>query len=216
MSHVATLPQMLTFQHRYVPAQPDGLPLTLLLLHGSGGDETSLLPIAAEIAPGTALLSPRGATEADGVPRFLPLSQNLTLGQDVLSYRVAELAEFAQNAAAYYRFDVRRMVALGYSNGAAMAASLLLFRPRLLLGALILRPVMPTPPLQVPDLGARPVWIAGGRRDELAPPADAARLAELLQAAGADVSLRWEQAGHKLHRAEMLAARVWLAARFRP
>ncbi len=94
-------------------------------------------------------------------------------------------------------------------------AARLLYCPRLLLGALILRPVMPPPPRQVPDLAGHPVWIAGRRPDELAPPVDAARLAELLRSAGADVSLHWEQAGHKLHLAEMRAARSWLAALFR-
>ncbi len=113
MSHAVTMPQVLTFQHAYVPAQPGGLPLTLLLLHGSGGDETSLLPIAAEIAPGTALLSVRGRAEVTARSAPLPLGQDVALDEDELSYRVAELAEFARSAAGHYRFDIRRVVALG-------------------------------------------------------------------------------------------------------
>lgn len=206
--------QTSTFVHRFVPGRAGGLPITLLVLHGTGGDETSMLPVAAEVAPGTALVSPQGKTVIDGMRRFFPTSEEGALDRDELEYRTAELADFVFGAAETYRFDLKRVVAMGYSNGAAMAASLLLHRPRLLAGAVIFRPVMPLLPRRLPDLGGRPVWIAGGRDDELAPPDDSARLADLFRASRADVTLRWEDAGHKLRPVEMAAAREWMVTRF--
>lgn len=202
--------QTFTYVHRYSPPEPGGLPVTLLLLHGTGGDETSLVPIAAEIAPGTAYLSPRGKMVIDNMRRFFPNPGSDTLDRDEIAYRCAELAGFLYNAADSYGFDQRRVFGLGYSNGAAMAASLMLYHPRLLMGAIILRPVLPPAPYRLPDLQDKPVFIAGGRRDDLAPPQDAERLADLLRQAKADVTLRWEDAGHKLRPVEMKAARNWL------
>jgi predicted esterase len=204
----------LSFVHRYIPAQPGGLPITLLLLHGTGGDETSLLPIAADAAPGTALLSPQGKTFIEDMRRFFPMGPNGQIDRDELQYQTAEVAEFLQEAARTYGFDARRVVALGYSNGAAMVASLLLLRPQLLAGAAILRPVLPPTPLRLPDLTGRPVFIAGGRQDALVPPQDAGRLAAILRSIGADVTLHEEDAGHKLRPGEIQMLKGWLAAHF--
>ncbi len=206
--------QTLTFVHRYVPPKPGGLPVTLLLLHGTGGDENSLLPIAADVAPGTALLSPQGKTVIDGMRRFFPVTNSGHLDRDELEYRTAEVAGFVQEAAQSYGFDSRRVVALGYSNGGAMAASLMLLRPRLLAGAAILRPILPPTPARIPDLSGKPVLVAGGRHDELAPPLDSERLADVMRSARADVTLRWEDAGHKLRPAEMQAIKLWLENHF--
>ena len=206
--------QTLTFVHRYMPAKPGGLPITLLLLHGTGGDATSLLPIAAEVAPGTALLSPQGKTVIENMRRFFPVTNAGQFDRDELAYRTAELASFVQEAAETYGFDPRRVVALGYSNGAAMAASMLFLRSRLLAGAAILRPLMPPTPARQPDLSGKPVLVAGGRHDELVPPMDAERLAAVLRSARAEVTLRWEDAGHKLRPAEMQAIKQWLANNF--
>jgi predicted esterase len=206
--------ETLTFVHRYMPPGPGGLPVTLLLLHGTGGDETSLLPIAAEVAPRTEVLSPRGQTVIENMRRFFPVTDGGHLDPDELGYRTAEVASFVQEAAHSYGFDARRVVALGYSNGAAMAASLLLLRPRLLAGAVVLRPPLPPAPQRLPDLYDRPILIAGGRRDELVSPSDAERLAEVFRSARADVTLRMEDAGHKLRPAEMREIKRWLVENF--
>jgi predicted esterase len=206
--------ETLTFVHRYAARGAGGLPVTLLLLHGTGGDETSLLPIAAEVAPGTELLSPRGQTVIENQRRFFPVTNAGQFDADELEYRTAEVAGFVQEAAQRYGFDARRVVALGYSNGAAMAASLLLLRPRLLAGAVVLRPPMPPAPRRLPDLYDRPILIAGGRRDELVAPSDSERLAEVFRSARADVTLRMEDAGHKLRPAEMREIQRWLAENF--
>ncbi len=203
-----------TYVHRYSPPQPGGLPVTLLLLHGTGGDETSMLPLAAEVAPGTAYCSPRGKMVIDNMRRFFPNPGEEQVDSDEIAYRAAELAAFVYNTADAYGFDPKRVVAMGYSNGAAMAASLLLYHPRLLLGALIFRPVLPPAPHRLPDLSGRPVFIAGGRQDALAAPHDSEELAKLLQAAKADVTLRWEDTGHKLRPVEMQVARDWLKEKF--
>ncbi len=213
MTETDTL-QTLSFVHRYVPAQPGGLPVTLLLLHGTGGDETSLLPLAADIAPGTALISPRGKTLIEDMRRFFPMGPDGQIDRDELQYQTVEVAEFLQAAAQEYDFDARRVVALGYSNGAAMAASLLLMRPRLLAGAVILRPVLPPVPLRLPNLTERPVLVAGGRQDALVSPQDAGRLAAILRSAGANVTLHEEDAGHKLRPGEIQMVKRWLAAHF--
>ncbi len=202
----------LTFVHRYQPAGAGGLPVTLLLLHGTGGDETSLLPLAADVAPGTALLSPQGKTMIEDMRRFFPMGANGEIDRDELQYQTAEVAEFLQEAAHTYGFDPARVAALGYSNGAAMAASLLLLRPHLLMGAVILRPVLPPAPPRLPDLSGRPVLIAGGRHDDLAAPQDAERLAEVLRSAGARVTLHMEDAGHKLRPGEFRLLKRWMIA----
>ncbi len=203
-----------TYVHRYQPAAAGGLPVTLLLLHGTGGDETSMIPLAAEVAPGTAYLSPRGKTVIQEMRRFFPNPGDEAIDRDEIAYRAAELAAFVYHAGDTYGFDPRRMVAMGYSNGAAMAGSLLLYHPKLLLGAVIFRPVLPPAPYRLPDLSGRPVFIAGGRRDELAAPEDSERLTRLLTAAKADVTLRMEDAGHKLRLVEMQTATAWLRAHF--
>ncbi|HEX9117941.1 MAG TPA: alpha/beta hydrolase [Anaerolineae bacterium] len=204
----------LTYVHRFVPAEDGGLPVTLLLLHGTGGDETSMVPIANEVAPGTAYLSPRGKTVIEEMRRFFPNPGDDLIDRDEIAYKAAEMAAFVYQSGDAYGFDPRRMVAVGYSNGAAMAGSLLLYHPRLLLGAVIFRPVLPPAPYRLPDLKGRPVFIAGGRQDDLAEPEDSERLARLLRQAGADVTLRWEEAGHKLRPVEMQAARTWLVEHF--
>jgi predicted esterase len=203
-----------TYVHRYEPPKAGGLPVTLLLLHGTGGDETSMLPLASEIAPGTGYISPRGKTVIDNMRRFFPNPGEEAIDRDEIAYRAAEVASFLYQASDTYGFDARRVVAMGYSNGAAMAGSILLYHPRLLLGAVIFRPVLPPAPHRLPDLGGRPVFIAGGRRDELAPPQDAEGLGELLRSAKADVTLRWEDTGHKLRPVEMQVARGWLKEKF--
>jgi predicted esterase len=198
----------LGFQHVF---EPGANGWTVLLLHGTGGDEHDLLPLGRALAPGAALLSPRGKVLERGMPRFF---RRLAVGQfdipDLLS-RTDELAGFVEAAIATYELESERIVALGLSNGANIAASLLLRRPGLLRGAALLRAVLPFTPERPAQLAGVDVLIASGSEDPHAPPAEAKRLAQLLTAAGARVSAHTEpHAGHALTQGDLALTARWL------
>lgn len=183
---------------------------TLLLLQGTGGDEHDLLSVGAGLDPNANLLSPRGQVLENGMPRFF---RRLAMGVfdiDDLKQRTAELAEFVSAAAHDYSFDPSQVIAAGYSNGANIAASLMLLRPEVLAAAILLRPMIPLTPDTEPDLRGRKVFLAGGRRDPIVRPEETERLAKLLQGYGAEVSLHWSNQGHELSAGELEQARVWL------
>lgn len=203
----------LGFAHRYIPAARSGLP-TLLLLHGTGGDENDLLPLGQMLLPGAALLSPRGNVLEYGMPRFFRRFPDGRFDVEDLRKRTDELAEFVSSAAAHYNFAPGNVVAAGYSNGANIGASLLLLRPQTLAGAVLFHALLPLDPDQPPDLAGVGVFISGGRADTMIDPARTGQLEEMLTAAGADVTMHWEPGGHQLTRAEIEAARRWLAAHF--
>lgn len=207
----------LGFIHHYLPpqpaAQPDAQPrLTLLLLHGTGGDENDLLGLGRLLAPGAGLLSPRGKVLEGGMPRFFRRLAEGVFDLDDLRSRTDELAEFVARAAGVYGFDPARVVAAGFSNGANIAASLLLLRPATLAGAILFHAMVPLEPATPPDLGGKSVFLAAGRADPLIPPAETERLAALLRGYGAAVEERWSPGGHTLTRAEAAQARDWLRA----
>jgi len=186
-------------------------PLTLLLLHGTGGDEQSLVPIGRQLAPDARLLSPRGRVlEGGAQTRFFRRLAEGVFDLEDLIFRTHQLADFVQAASGTYGFDLKSVVAVGYSNGANIAGALLLLRPEVLAGALLLRPMVPLLPEILPSLGRRPVFIAAGEQDELITRDQPEALAALLRQAGADVTLRWEPATHKLSRQELDAAVDWL------
>jgi predicted esterase len=202
----------LSFVHRFVPGTSAA---TLLVLHGTGGDENDLLPLARELAPDAALLSPRGPVLENGMPRFF---RRLAIGvfdEADVTRRAAELAGFVIAAARAYGFDPARVFALGHSNGANMAAAVLLLHPDALAGAALLRAVLPLEPERTPELAGKPVWIAAGREDPYSPGPRVEALAERLRAAGAEVELRWSAAGHGLDEKEWSAAREWLGRHLR-
>jgi predicted esterase len=199
------------FTHRFVPSAT-GSPCTLLLLHGTGGNEDDLLPLGRDLAPGAALLSPRGQVLEHGMPRFFRRLAEGVFDLDDLRFRTNELAAFVGGAVAGYRLDPRHLVAVGFSNGANIAASLLLLHPGLLRGAVLFRPMVPLEPDPLPHLAGTAVFVAAGRSDPLIPRALTERLASLLRTAGADVTEHWATAGHNLTVPEVGAAREWLAA----
>ena len=197
------------FIHRFLPAQAEGLP-TLLLLHGTGGNEQDLLELGEYLAPGAARLSPRGQVLERGMPRFFRRLAEGVFDLEDLRQRTAELADFVSAAAREYRFDPARVVAVGYSNGANIAAALLLLRPGVLSAAILFHAMVPLEPDPLPALGATPVFLTAGRFDTMIPPAQSERLARLLESAGAKVTLAWQPGGHSLGPAETEAARTWL------
>ena len=199
----------LSFAHRFVPAEGPDAP-TLLLLHGTGGDENDLLPLGRMLDEQAALLSPRGKVLENGMPRFFRRLAMGVFDQEDLVNRTHELAEFVTASASEYGFDPGRVFAGGFSNGANIAASLLLLHPDLLAGAVLLRAMAPFEPEMSPDLSGTPVYLAAGRSDQMVPPENTERLAELLKAAGAEVTLDWQPGGHGIGRTEIEAARSWL------
>lgn len=202
----------LGFQHVFIPSKGTSA-RTLLLLHGTGGDENDLLTLGAGLDPNANLLSARGKVLENGMPRFF---RRLAMGVfdiEDLKFRTAELAEFVTEAATAYGFDAKQVTAAGYSNGANIAAGLFLLRPGVLAGGILLRPMVPLIPDVLPDLNGTSVFVAGGRRDPIVRPEETERLAKLLRNSGAEVSLHWSNQGHELSAAEIEQARQWLAKR---
>jgi phospholipase/carboxylesterase len=200
----------LGFEHRYLPGDDDS-GLTLLLLHGTGGNEQDLIPLGQELLPGAAILSPRGKVSEYGAPRyFRRLAEGIFDHEDLL-FRTHELAAFIEAAADEYGFDHSKIVAVGYSNGANVAASTILLHPGLLRAAVLFRAMVPFEQEVVPDLSGMPVFMAAGRMDRMIAPDNTQRLADILTEAGADVDLRWRDVGHPLTYEEVGEAEEWLA-----
>jgi predicted esterase len=201
----------LSFIHRYEPAGRPDLP-TLLLLHGTGGDENDLVPLARDLMPGAGMLSPRGKVLEQGMPRFFRRVAEGVFDVEDLKRRTVELAEFVAEAAAHYGFDSRHVIAVGFSNGANIAGSLLLSRPEVLAAAVLFRAMVPFIPETPPRPRDTPILISNGVSDPLIPPAETERLAGLLRAGGASVTVEMQPAGHHLTSRDVSQARVWLAS----
>jgi phospholipase/carboxylesterase len=183
---------------------------TLLVLHGTGGNEHDLLPLGRMIAPGAALLSPRGKVLEAGQPRFFRRLAEGVFDVEDLKRRAAELGDFVVAASERYTFDRRTLTAVGFSNGANIASALLLLRPDVLAGAILFRAMVPLVPDRLPALSAR-VLISNGRADPLVSEEETGRLASLLESAGADVDVGWQPGGHSLSQADVTLAREWLS-----
>jgi phospholipase/carboxylesterase len=201
----------LGFVHHY---EAGSGPLTLLLLHGTGGSERALVGLARDLAPGAGLLSPRGKVLEGDQPRFFRRLREGVFDEADIRLRARELSEFMAAAARSYSFDPARVAAFGYSNGANMAGALLLLHPEALAGAVLMRAMVPLVPDRLPDLAGTPVFIGAGRHDDMIPTDQPRALAELLRRAGADVTLLWQDTGHKMNAAELESARRWIAERW--
>ncbi len=199
----------LGFVHRYLPPVGDSR-TTVLLLHGTGGDEESLLDIGKFIAPGAAILSPRGNVLEGTARRFFRRRADGVLDQEDLEFRTYELAEFLHAAARHYQFDIGRLFVMGFSNEANIAGSLLFRRPEIVMGAILLSPMLPFEPESPPALSGIPVFIGAGTEDPLIPASSVDRLAKVLRAARAEVTLHWEAGGHNITSTELAAVAEWL------
>lgn len=198
----------LGFVHRYVAGANPGRP-PLLLLHGTGGDENDLVPLGARIAPGSALLSPLGKVRENGMPRFFRRLTEGVFDLDDLVARTYELADFVTRARETY--GLARPYALGFSNGANIASALLLLRPEVLAGAVLLRGTLPFKPEQLPDLSGVPVLMLSGADDPLVQPDQRDALVRLLTEAGAEVTAQTLAAGHGLVPQDLAIAGRWMA-----
>jgi phospholipase/carboxylesterase len=195
------------FIHEFVPGTSER---TLLLLHGTGGNESDLIPLGRELDPHAALLSPRGKVLENGMPRFFRRLAEGVFDLEDLKIRTNELADFVAAAAQHYGFASDNVIAVGYSNGANIAASMLLLRPEIMRGAVLFRAMVPLVPDDLPDLSSVHVWIGAGSEDPIIPTSETQRLVELLRSAGADVTLRFFNAGHGLTNSEVETAGRWL------
>ena len=199
--------QAQSFIHRFEPGRrPDAPPL--LLLHGTGGDEADLLPLGRAVAPGSALLSPRGKVLEAGMPRFFRRLREGVFDEADVQARAHELADFVAEARAVY--GLMAPVALGFSNGANIAAATLLLRPEALAGAVLLRAMVPLSDAPAADLRGKPILLLSGRMDPIVPAENAARLAGMLAEAGAAVQHQILPTGHGLSQADVATTSAWI------
>ena len=185
---------------------------TMLLLHGTGGNENDLVPLGQLIRPGAALLSPRGEVDENGQLRFFRRLAPGVFDEVDLVKRTHQLADFVEDQSE--RHHLRQIVAIGYSNGANIAASMLFLRPGVLSGAILLRAMVPLDPPHPPDLAGLPVLIIAGRHDEMMSADQPQRLAALLLNAGAEVTLAWHDTGHSLGPADFKKVAGWMEEKF--
>lgn len=196
-----------SFIHRFEPARDAGSP-PLLLLHGTGGDENDLLGLGKMISPGSALLSPRGRLLEHGMPRFFRRLTEGVFDEDDVRRRALELGDFV--AEARQRYGLAAPVAVGFSNGANIAAALLLLKPDALAGAILLRAMVPLSDPPKVNLAGKPILLLSGQADPIVPASNSARLASLLSEAGAQVGHKVLPAGHQLSQADLTLARDWI------
>jgi phospholipase/carboxylesterase len=192
------------FQKGTNPVKP-----TFLLLHGTGGTESDLLPLAGMIDEEASVLSVRGNVLENGMPRFFRRLAEGVFDEEDLVFRTKELNGFLDEAAEQYGFDRDNILAIGYSNGANIAASLLFHYGNALKGAILHHPMVPRRGIELPDLAGKSVFIAAGTNDPICPPEESTELQSLLEQANAIVELHWENRGHQLTAEEVRAAAQW-------
>jgi phospholipase/carboxylesterase/glyoxalase family protein len=201
----------LGFVHRFVPGRDPNNSPVLLLLHGTGGDENDLIPLGQQLFPGAALLGVRGKVLENGMPRFFRRVAEGVFDLEDLKDRTEELAHFLEAARDQYGFREDRILAVGYSNGANIAASLLLRFPRLLRAAVLFRAMVPFTLETQPDLAGVRILMTAGLKDSIVPITNTRQLADIFEAAGAEVSTHWHDGGHELGLDDVEAATQWLA-----
>ncbi len=228
--------KQLDFKHRYIPSplqqhvvdhfdqkqrqRQEGIrddksnPLTLLLLHGTGGNEDDLIQVGQMISPSASLLSPRGKVLENGMPRFFKRLAEGVFDLEDLKFRTNELADFVTGASSFYGFYLDKTVAVGFSNGANIAASLLLSNPDTIKGAILFRAMIPFIPNNLPDLSNKKVLLSAGMFDPIVSKSQIQSLFDILEKSRANVTLKWQQSGHNLIESDILDAKEWLSKNF--
>ena len=202
----------LGFIHQFIPVANRSDQITLLLLHGTGGNEQDLIPLGRELYPRAAILSPRGKVLESGMPRFFRRLAEGIFDIEDLKYRTHELADFVEKASKVYGFDLRYVISIGYSNGANIASSLLLLRSEVMSSAVLFRAMIPFMPEKVPNLSMKNIFLGAGENDPIVPREQTEMLFRLFKKAGANVVLHWQKnSGHQLGYDEVPAAKEWLS-----
>jgi predicted esterase len=212
MPSMTTTSPDLELIHRYTTGEGPNASTTLLLLHGTGGDENDMVPLAQSLLPGAAVLSPRGAVRERGAPRFFARLAEGVFDLEDLALRTQQLMRFVNGAIARYGIDQKKLIAVGFSNGANIAASVLLTGPPLFSHAVLFRAMVPFEPRQPAKLNGTPVLLSSGEWDTIATPEQARRLQSLLTAAGANTTVNFFDSGHELTRDDIIGAAGWIAA----
>lgn len=199
------------FKHQFVPSSIEAAYApTLVLFHGTGGNENDLLELGKAVLPHANLLSPRGKVLENGMPRFFRRFAEGVFDEEDIRLRAQELASWIGLAAEKYGFDSKNIWALGYSNGANIAAALLLLHPKLLAGGVLMHPMVPLVPTESPDLKGKKILITAGKQDNISPAHETQRLSYLLESYGAENELFWHDYGHQLLQEEVTAAQRFL------
>jgi phospholipase/carboxylesterase len=220
--------ESLNFIHRFMPSTTSSekeyggdenkiksFPPTLLLLHGTGGNERDLIPLGRRIYPNSSILSPRGKVLEHGMPRFFRRLAEGVFDIEDLKSRTRELAKFVYEASLKYSFDLGKTIAVGFSNGANIGASLLLLDPQVITGAVLFRPMVPFIPNDpLPDLSAKKVIILSGQYDPIVSKKQAEDLFSLLEGSGAKVEMQWQASGHEITQNDVQVAKKWLSENF--
>ncbi|MDW0157908.1 MAG: alpha/beta hydrolase [Nitrososphaeraceae archaeon] len=206
----------LDFIHRFISANSKAKKssLTLLLLHGTGGTEDDLIPLGNELTPDASILSVRGKVLENGMPRFFRRLEEGVFDLEDLKMRTDELADFILKSSSIYDFDLKRLVAVGYSNGANIAASLLLRRPEVLAGAILFRAMVPFVPDVLPDLSKKSIILLEGMRDPIVSKQEAESLLKIFNKAHSNVTIKWQGSGHNLTKEDIDSAKEWLEIKF--
>src|SRR5437867_3644668 len=202
----------LDFIHRFISANSKAKQsnLTLLLLHGTGGTEDDLIPLGNELATDASILSVRGKVLENGMPRFFRRLEEGVFDLEDLKMRTDELADFILKSSSVYEFDLKKLVAVGYSNGANIGASLLLKRPEVLAGAILFRAMVPFVPDVLPDLSKKSIILLEGLRDPIVSKREAESLLKIFNKARSNVTIQWQGSGHNLTQQDVESAKKWL------
>jgi len=206
----------LDFIHRFISAnsKANKSSLTLLLLHGTGGTEDDLIPLGNELTPDASILSVRGKVLENGMPRFFRRLEEGVFDLEDLKMRTDELADFILKSSSIYDFDLKRLVAVGYSNGANIGASVLLRRPEALAGAILFRAMVPFIPDVLPDLSKKFIILLEGMRDPIVSKQEAESLLKIFNKAHSNVTIKWQGSGHNLTQEDIDTAKRWLEINF--
>lgn len=206
----------LDFIHRFISANSKAKKsnLTLLLLHGTGGTEDDLIPLGNELTPDASILSVRGKVLENGMPRFFRRLEEGVFDLEDLKMRTDELADFVLKSSSIYDFDLKRLVAVGYSNGANIGASVLLRRPEVLAGAILFRAMVPFIPDVLPDLSKKFIILLEGMRDPIVSKQEAESLLKIFNKAHSNVTIKWQGSGHNLTQEDIDTAKRWLEINF--
>jgi phospholipase/carboxylesterase len=206
----------LGFIHRFIPTNSKSkqTDLTILLLHGTGGNEEDLIPFGKELASNASILSVRGKVLENGMPRFFRRIKEGVFDLEDLNLRTNELADFILNSSSIYEYDLERIIAVGFSNGANIGASLLLRRPEILTGAILFRSMVPFIRKVLPDLSKKHILLSEGLHDPIISRGEAEKLLRLLTSTHSDATLEWQDSGHNLVQQDIVASRRWLERNF--